>query len=285
MKKKIVILTNNAPALQFIQEDLMTSNYEVMVSESCLDEVMNGQFEFIQRFDLIVLDQLIYSELPSDIYASLLSLGKPLMILSGDRESIKEGENDYTLMYVTVTYPVTKASLKGHIDVLLDNTSSFTTQELPVRSDENVFVAQARTARDDDKLGVYRAFAPTDFSREYVTSVETREDTKVTDNYEFEIANHNLVIDGYPILLSPKELELFECLSSHNHRLVSNEELFETIWGKEYQVSKQPFLSNLVMKIRKKVCDEYGVLDSIIINRKGVGYKLNDKFVQKPARS
>jgi DNA-binding response OmpR family regulator len=282
MKKRIVILTNNTQGLNHVAEDLNT-DYEVLVSESCCEDASEGHFEFISSFDLIILDQTVFTKLDPNRFAMLLSINKPLMILSGERGTINEGENDYSLMYVT--YPVTGAKLQDHVKSVLDGDLSGqlvnACSNADTVGDEQVTVTQTSSFVDKDKLGVYRAFSAPQAVAEPVYRLEVEQANARTDQYVYEIANHNLVIDGYPILLSPKELELFDCLSKTNHRLVSNEELFEKIWGKEYHFSKQPFLSNLVMKIRKKVCDEYGVLDSIIINRKGVGYKLNDKFVAK----
>lgn len=44
------------------------------------------------------------------------------------------------------------------------------------------------------------------------------------------------------------------------------------------ELIKQPFLSNLVMKIRNKIQTEVGVTEPIILNKKGVGYRINEAF-------
>ena len=100
-------------------------------------------------------------------------------------------------------------------------------------------------------------------------------------SFHFELTNSNLIIDGFPIQLSPKEMSLLEFLSTTTERLVTNSELYEQVWKKEYKPNRQPFLSNLILRIRKKVEQEYGVTDSFILNRKGKGYQISQKFVQK----
>lgn len=97
--------------------------------------------------------------------------------------------------------------------------------------------------------------------------------------HAIEVVNHKLIIDGTPVVLSRKEFQLFELLAAENYNLVDNQTIFREIWDTDYELLKQPFLSNLVMKIRKKVLSEVGIEESVIINKKGVGYCINDLYL------
>jgi DNA-binding response OmpR family regulator len=127
---------------------------------------------------------------------------------------------------------------------------------------------------DKSTLPVYRAF---DVENKKVANLVS----KNLPFYYFKIANGKLIINGFPVSLSPKELKLMQYLCSCLNRLVDNQELYEEIWSKKYTHTKQPFLSNLILRVRKKVTDEFGITDSIITNQKGKGYVISSNFILK----
>lgn len=96
--------------------------------------------------------------------------------------------------------------------------------------------------------------------------------------HHVEVINHKLIIDGVPIVLSKKEFQLFSILMAADYNLVDNQTIFKGIWNVDYELIKQPFLSNLVMKIRNKIQIEVGLTEPIILNKKGVGYRINEAY-------
>lgn len=71
------------------------------------------------------------------------------------------------------------------------------------------------------------------------------------------------------ILLTSKELDLLDLLIKNNNRVLSIDELKNTLWEDEFEATESAF-KNLLNKLRKKIGKDS------IINISGVGYRLNN---------
>lgn len=236
--KKIVVLTDNTESFQSFYTALCAENYEVLISESCLNELVHGDTRAVVAFDLLVIDESCYMKIPLAVILHLEEIGKALTVVSSQAtgQLVEKLKNENAISEIS---------------------------KIPHPKPEEL------------SLGVYRAFP----KREYVLPKPVRlKQTKKEKQYRFTINNQGILVDEQLVTLTPKELELFTHLVKRHPNLVSHEELFQTIWNKKYDLTKQPFLSNLVMKIRNKVHEQHGSNDSIIINRKGEGYKINERF-------
>jgi DNA-binding response OmpR family regulator len=74
-------------------------------------------------------------------------------------------------------------------------------------------------------------------------------------------------IDGRPLPLTAKELAIVDLLASRRGRIVSRDELLESVWG-ELTESGRASLEVLVARIRRKLGPHASVLQTV----RGIGY-------------
>lgn len=72
--------------------------------------------------------------------------------------------------------------------------------------------------------------------------------------FSFDLARHEVLKEGSPIVLTPKEFQLLYHLASHAGVVMGKEELIETLWGEEY-VDGAISIAVYVRKIREKIED------------------------------
>jgi DNA-binding response OmpR family regulator len=56
----------------------------------------------------------------------------------------------------------------------------------------------------------------------------------VFDNLEINLDRHEVNLDGHPIALKPKEYELLVCLAQNTRRVMTRDQLLESVWGWHY---------------------------------------------------
>ncbi|MDR1568204.1 MAG: hypothetical protein LBS33_05970 [Streptococcaceae bacterium] len=223
MKKRLLLVTNDLARTAKIQQLLKLEGYEVMTSESCLNDIEDGGAAFYEAFDLIVLHQDLLNNLSESCLMKIKELRTSFLILS----TISNSENLHC-----ISYPVTNDKIISEISSHLK------------RSQDHIFFANQSRYNEQ-------------YAKHFV-----------------KVVNHKLIINGIPVVLSRKEFQLFELLTNEDYNLVDNITIFKEIWGGEYDLSKQPFLSNLVMKIRNKILLEVGLTESIILNKKVLATEL-----------
>ncbi len=54
---------------------------------------------------------------------------------------------------------------------------------------------------------------------------------------EIRPADHAALVDGRPLVLTVRELQLLNELAHNAERVMTREELYETVWGRSYQKS------------------------------------------------
>ncbi|SJZ79002.1 Transcriptional regulatory protein, C terminal [Pilibacter termitis] len=264
MKKKLIILSDLQEELHSLMLELVAKGFEVMISETELEECLKGNFDFIRRFDILLFDSVSYNKLPKENLANLQKQSKPIAVFS-----IKETLNgDYHYLFSLLK---TEKEIVNYLSLLLNDEQEeekYSAKEF----EDDKYKLKALFNTPEVSASVYRYYDMPESIPNY--SMPERNDEK----YSIEIYDNNLIVNGFPIRLSKKESQVLESVVNANHDIICNEQLFEKVWNKKYDDSKQPFLSNLILKIRRKVREEYGTIDSIILNQKGKGYQLNEKF-------
>jgi len=52
---------------------------------------------------------------------------------------------------------------------------------------------------------------------------------------EIRPADHSALVDGRPLVLTVKELQVLTELAHHAERVMTREELYESVWGRSYR--------------------------------------------------
>ena len=79
---------------------------------------------------------------------------------------------------------------------------------------------------------------------------------------------------GQEITLTPKEYDILLLLMEHKHRVITYNQMYQTLWGAEYIDEPQRVITNFVSKLRKKLHVDPTTPD-YIENVYGVGYRFN----------
>ncbi len=86
---------------------------------------------------------------------------------------------------------------------------------------------------------------------------------------EINVANYTVKVAGNDVFFPKKEFELLAYLARYANRVISREELLDSIWGKDVYVVDRT-IDVHIRKIREKL----GQVGSMIETVKGVGYRL-----------
>jgi DNA-binding response OmpR family regulator len=256
MAKKIAILTENREKFGALIEAFELENIEVFISEHALEECEKGDFDFIKQFDQVMLDFEVFQNInPETLH------------------KFEETRIEFTVIHFS--------SLNGGNQILFSRVYD---GPLFIKA-----VLKNFQQKEMKKMGAYSAFSYDEFPQTShgwaESSVQGERKFEKQLAYQQKVQNSLKYEDGHFwvnehfIDFTRKEVEVLHVIMLGGHDLVCNEEIYEAVWGGQFDKSKQPFLSNLVLKIRKKVRDEINIPDSIILNRKGDGYKLNEKFM------
>jgi two-component system OmpR family response regulator len=84
-----------------------------------------------------------------------------------------------------------------------------------------------------------------------------------------EVESRTVLLDEAVLPLTARELAIVHLLASRPGRIVTREELFESVWG-EINDSARASLDVLIARIRRKLGRHAGLLQTI----RGVGYRL-----------
>jgi two-component system KDP operon response regulator KdpE len=86
-----------------------------------------------------------------------------------------------------------------------------------------------------------------------------------------DFANHEALLFGKPLKLTPMEYGLLSELAKNEGKLVTSNHLLETVWGPEYSRDPQ-LIKTYVYRLRTKLQPSYGKSVSIK-NERGLGYR------------
>jgi two-component system OmpR family response regulator len=84
-----------------------------------------------------------------------------------------------------------------------------------------------------------------------------------------EVESRTVLLDGAVLPLTARELAIVHLLASRSGRIVTREELFDSVWG-ETSDSASASLDVLVARIRRKLGKHSGMLHTV----RGLGYRL-----------
>ncbi len=90
-----------------------------------------------------------------------------------------------------------------------------------------------------------------------------------------DVARHEVMVDGVPVELTPREFEILRVLISHAGRVVTKGRLLRAVWGEAYQ-GEASYVYVHVSQLRRKLAaaDPSGALRDLIVTEPGVGYRI-----------
>jgi two-component system, OmpR family, KDP operon response regulator KdpE len=89
-----------------------------------------------------------------------------------------------------------------------------------------------------------------------------------------DLERHEVSVDGRPVHLTPKELQMLRYLLLNAGKLVTHSALLREVWGPEY-ADASPYLHVFVRQLRQKI-EPDPRHPQYIVTRPGVGYRLAD---------
>ena len=105
-------------------------------------------------------------------------------------------------------------------------------------------------------------------------SVENAGEQRVTaKRLEIRPEEHAALVDGRPLRLTVRELQMLSTLAAHPQRIMTREELYSEIWGGEAR-SDDRSVDVYVSRLRSKLGEALPGLD-LIHTHNGVGYRFS----------
>ena len=105
-------------------------------------------------------------------------------------------------------------------------------------------------------------------------SVENAGWQQVTaERLEIRPEEHAALVDGRPLRLTVRELQMLSTLAAHPQRIMTREELYSEIWGGEPR-SDDRSVDVYVSRLRSKLGEALPGLD-LIHTHNGVGYRFS----------
>ena len=92
-------------------------------------------------------------------------------------------------------------------------------------------------------------------------------------NTSIDLKCYEVRVDGQPVVLSPKEVEILHLMASHPRQVFTREQLLDHIWGYEY-VGDTRTVDVHIKRLREKIKDRNGWSISTVW---GIGYKFEVK--------
>jgi DNA-binding response OmpR family regulator len=105
------------------------------------------------------------------------------------------------------------------------------------------------------------------------TGVESNSSHLAAGRLQIRPAEHAALVDGRPLSLTRRELQLLVILASHPQRIMSREELFAEVWGgqpRRDDRSVDVYISRLRAKLREALPDM-----RLIHTHNGLGYRFS----------
>ena len=98
-------------------------------------------------------------------------------------------------------------------------------------------------------------------------------DTVTEGHLEIHSAEHTVLLDGVPLVLTVRELALLSELASHSDRVLTREELYRAVWGRDLRTSDRSvdvYVSRLRAKLAEVVPEK-----PFIHTHFGIGYRFS----------
>ncbi|MEI5990507.1 hypothetical protein A5881_002000 [Enterococcus termitis] len=257
MRKKIIILTDTLSANGLLQNSLLNMDYEIMVSKDIMTQPKDKEFYFLQNFDLIIYQQSMYSGLKESFLDNLVLLNKPIVVLTFESEQVNKSKYLTNASVSFVRYPISVTDLASKLAAIFEETAGRVGKNSQERTDAS--------------------FENSEASSKHVSSFSNV--AKVKKQYSFQLKDRTLIIDNWLIPLTKKEHQVLEHFIESDQRVFSSQSLCEAIWANAKQKNKQALLSNLINRIKQKIMEKTSIFEPFILNKKGIGYYLNQEFI------
>lgn len=254
MRKKIIILTDTLSANGLLQNSLLNMDYEIMVSKDILTQPKDKEFYFLQNFDLIIYQQSMYSGLKESFLDNLALLNKPIVVLTFESEQINKSKYLNNTNVSFVRYPISVTDLASKLASIFEEVAG-------------------QVSKNSQGRAVDASIDNTQNASSFSNVV------KVKKQYSFQLKDRTLIIDNWLIPLTKKEHQVLEHFIESDQRVFSSQSLCEAIWTNAKQKNKQALLSNLINRIKQKIMEKTSIFEPFILNKKGIGYYLNQEFV------
>lgn len=85
-----------------------------------------------------------------------------------------------------------------------------------------------------------------------------------------DLQTNKVYLQGAPIVLSKKELELLQCFMQNKNKILSREQLLDRVWGLDYYGDDRT-VDTHIRRLRSKIGEEF------IITHRGIGYSMEEK--------
>lgn len=258
MRKKIIILTDTLSANGLLQNSLLNMDYEIMVSKDILTQPKDKEFYFLQNFDLIIYQQYMYSGLKESFLDNLALLNKPIVVLTFESEEVNKSKYLNSTNVIFIRYPISVTDLASRLATIFEEEAS-------------------QTAKNGQEKNVV-SFIDSEGTNSNSASFSNI--GKVKKQHSYQLKDRTLIIDNWLIPLTKKEHQVLEHFIKSEQRVFSSQVLCEAIWTNAKQKNKQALLSNLINRIKQKIMEKTSIFEPFILNKKGIGYYLNQEFIE-----
>lgn len=249
--KNILLITDDYYASGEVQRSLSNFQCHVVTIEGLVNLEQPSIQQLVLIFDLIILHVNKASRLERVNWVGYTQTSLPVMVLNSDYSN--EYPAHIPLDIKVFQYPLSVKQLLKIVNSLMDSEQR-----------GELIVDVQFDSLDIAPQQVYRAFERTQSSQSSKRTLTLNE--KV------------MYIDDTLVYLSQKEERLMKLLIDAEYSPVSSKEVYEQIWEEPYDRSKQPYVSNIVKKLRAKVRHCLNEEVNLILNQKKQGYYLNNRF-------
>lgn len=90
---------------------------------------------------------------------------------------------------------------------------------------------------------------------------------------EIRPQEHAALVDGRPLSLTVRELQLLTTLAEHPHRIMTREELYAEVWGGRPRHADRS-VDVYVSRLRSKLCEALPG-EELIHTHSGIGYRFS----------
>lgn len=250
--KNILLITDDYYASGEVQRNLSNFQSHVVTIEGAVNLEQPNVQQLLLIFDLIILQVSKASRLEHVNWNGYLQTSLPVIVLNSDYTN--EYPAHIPLDIKVVQYPLPVKQLVKIVDSLLEGE----------QRSETMRSTQFDTL-DIAPQQVYRAF-------------ERAPGTNQSNKRVLALNEKVMYIDDTLVYLSQKEERLMKLLLDAEYNPVSSKDVYEKIWEETYDRSKQPYVSNIVKKLRAKVRHCLNEEVNLILNQKKQGYYLNNRF-------
>ncbi|NLY08436.1 MAG: response regulator transcription factor [Tissierellia bacterium] len=168
------------------------------------------------------------------------------------------------------------------IDLMMPGVDGFTVvEEIRKKQDVPIIMLSARTEESDKLLGfnlgiddyITKPFSPKELMARVHAILQRRTKTHVFHSLiAHNESGREILLNGEPLDLSPKEYELLAYLIKHPNIALSREQIINDVWGYDYDYGDRTVDTHI--KSIRNVLKEYRELISTV---RGYGYKYEPK--------